>query len=108
MGQSASTVRPPDVHSKNNKNNNDDVSDEDEKSFFPEPTGKEYEEIDKLQSELPSMIDEESRQQVDDYVEACNNGKGPMVACFATGEYLSMFERKVSVDCVFLYVCVFF
>lgn len=62
--------------------------------LFPTPTGHEYDAIDKLQAELPSMIDEESQQQVDDYRDACNNGKGPMVACFATAEFLSMFERK--------------
>ena len=62
--------------------------------IFPTPTGHEYDNIDKLQSELPSMIDEESQQQVDDYRDACNGGKGPMVACFATAEFLSMFERK--------------
>lgn len=69
-------------------------STEDE-ALYPTPTGHEYDAIDKLQAELPAIIDEESRQQVDDYIEACNDGKGPMVACFATGEYLSMFERKV-------------
>merc|ERR1712232_418658 len=26
--------------------------------------------------------------------EACDNGRGPMVACFATAEYLSLFLRK--------------
>ena len=62
--------------------------------IFPTPTGHEYDPIDKLQSELPSLIDEESQQQVDDYREACDNGKGPVVACFATAEFLSMFERK--------------
>eukprot|EP00934_Nitzschia_sp_Nitz4_P002765 Nitzschia sp. Nitz4//scaffold20_size174350//152710//153803//NITZ4_002129-RA/size174350-processed-gene-0.73-mRNA-1//1//CDS//3329541890//2755//frame0 len=65
-----------------------------DKPLYPEPTGHEYDEIDKLQAELPSIIDEESRQQVDDYIQACDKGKGPMVACFATGEYISMFERK--------------
>jgi len=62
--------------------------------LFPIPTGHEYDTIDKLQAELPSMIDEESQQQVDDYRDACNGGKGPMVACFATAEFLSMFEQK--------------
>lgn len=62
--------------------------------IFPDPTGNEYSAIDKLQAELPSIIDEESQQQVDDYKEACDGGKGPMVACFATAEFISMFERK--------------
>ena len=65
-----------------------------EKPLFPNPTGTEYDAIDKLQAELPAIIDDESQQQVDDYKEACNDGKGPMVACFATGEFVSMFERK--------------
>lgn len=68
----------------------------DDQALFPDPSGHEYDEIDKLQAELPPVIDEESRQQVDDYVQACDNGKGPMVACFATAEYISMFERRVS------------
>ncbi|CAJ1954427.1 unnamed protein product [Cylindrotheca closterium] len=73
------------------ESSSENVGDE---ALFPDPTGHEYDEIDKLQAELPSIIDEESRQQVDDYIEACNNGKGPMAACYATGEFLSMFERK--------------
>jgi hypothetical protein len=68
----------------------------DEQPLYPDPSGHEYDAIDKLQAELPSIIDDESQQQVDDYMEACNDGKGPMVACYATGEFLSMFERKVS------------
>jgi TPR repeat protein len=67
---------------------------ENERPLFPSPTGTEYDAIDQLQAELPSMIDEESQQQVDDYKQACDEGRGPMVACFATGEFLSMFERK--------------
>ena len=61
---------------------------------FPTPSGNEYDTIDKIASELPHVIDDESRQQVEDYKQACDNGKGPMVACFATAEYLSLFERK--------------
>ena len=57
-------------------------------------TGHEYDVIDKIAAELPNIIDEESKQQVQDYLEACDKGKGPMVACFAAGEYLSLFERK--------------
>lgn len=64
------------------------------KSRYPTPTGKEYDVIDKIAAELPNVIDEESKQQVADYLEACDGGKGPMVACFAAGEYLSLFERK--------------
>ncbi len=61
---------------------------------FPTPTGQEYDLIDKIASELPSIIDEESNQQVQDYIQACDNGKGPVVACFSTAEYLSLFLRK--------------
>ena len=63
-------------------------------SVFPVPSGNEYDAIDRIAAELPNVIDEESRQQVEDYKQACDRGKGPMVACFATGEYLSLFERK--------------
>lgn len=64
------------------------------KSRYPTPTGKEYDVIDKIAAELPNVIDDESKQQVADYLEACDGGKGPAVACFAAGEYLSLFERK--------------
>lgn len=53
-----------------------------------------YDKIDQLAAELPHVIDEESRIQVEDYKQACNNGKGPMVACFATAEFISLYERK--------------
>lgn len=79
-------------------NNNNNKNNDDDQPLYPDPSGHEYDEIDRLQAELPSIIDEESRQQVDDYIQACDNGKGPMVACFATGEYISMFERKVRTD----------
>jgi hypothetical protein len=65
------------------------------KERFPTPTGHEYDAIDKIASELPNVIDDESRQQVADYKEACDNGKGTMVACFATGKYLSALETLV-------------
>lgn len=64
------------------------------KSPFPSPTGKEYDLIDQIAAELPSVIDDESSQQVQDYIAACDNGKGPVVACFSTAEYLSLFLRK--------------
>jgi TPR repeat protein len=70
------------------------TSDPSSKSKYPTPTGHEYDAIDKIASELPNVIDDESRQQVEDYKQACDNGKGPVVACFATGEYLSLFERR--------------
>jgi TPR repeat protein len=67
---------------------------EEEQSPFPIPTGQEFDAIDRIAAELPNVIDDESRQQVEDYKQACDNGNGPVVACFATGEYLSLFERK--------------
>jgi hypothetical protein len=50
-----------------------------DEELYPTPTGREYDAIDQLAAELPNVIDEESRQQVEDYRQACNNGKGPMV-----------------------------
>jgi TPR repeat protein len=77
------------------------VSDEDDLASsghkigqVPTPTGDEYDLMDQLASDLPSVIDDESKQQVEDYIRSCNNGQGPMVACFSTAEYLSLFLRK--------------
>ena len=61
---------------------------------IPTPTGDEYDLMDQLAADLPSVIDDESKQQVEDYIRSCNNGQGPMVACFSTAEYLSLFLRK--------------
>lgn len=72
----------------------DDVRPDTGDDGFPVPTGKEYELMDQLAAELPNIIDDQSRQQVEDFRQACDDGKGPMVACFATAEYLSLFERK--------------
>jgi len=76
--------------------NNDDASSDPSKpkSRYPTPTGQEYDVIDRIAAELPNVIDDESKQQVLDYLEACDDGKGPVVACFAAAEYLSLFERK--------------
>lgn len=60
----------------------------------PIPTGHEYDLMDQIASDLPSVMDDESRLQVEEYIRSCNNGKGPMVACFSTAEYLSLFLRK--------------
>ena len=60
----------------------------------PIPTGHEYDLMDQIASDLPSVMDDESKQQVEEYIRSCNNGKGPMVACFSTAEYLSLFLRK--------------
>jgi len=61
---------------------------------YSSPQSSAYDTIDKIAAELPHVIDDESRQQVEDYKQACDDGKGPMVACFSTAEYLSLFERK--------------
>jgi len=67
-------------------------------SPFPTPTGKEYDLIDSIAAELPSIIDEESNEQVQDYIQACNKGRGPMVACFSTAEYLSLFLSCAQIE----------
>jgi hypothetical protein len=46
---------------------------------YPIPKGDEYDAIDRIAAELPNVIDDESRQQVEDYKQACDDGKGPMV-----------------------------
>jgi len=77
------------------------VSDDDESTNTsgtprqaPTPTGHEYDLMDQIVADLPSVIDDESKQQVEEYIRSCNNGKGPMVSCFSTAEYISLFERK--------------
>ena len=96
MGQGqSSTVNVPSPPTSSASEKSTTASDGENQPIYPDPNGNEYSEIDKLQAELPAIIDDESRQQVDDYIQACDGGKGPMVACFATGEYISMFERKV-------------
>jgi hypothetical protein len=72
----------------------DDEADGSSFHHFPTPTGSEYDLIDKIAAELPAIIDDQSKQQVQDYIDACDNGQGPMVACFSTAEYLSLFLRK--------------
>jgi len=94
MGQGQSQPEAPPTKSFQSSDSKNPQAGGDE-ALYPDPTGHEYDEIDKLQAELPNVIDEESRQQVEDYTQACDGGKGPMVACFATAEYISMFERRV-------------
>lgn len=60
----------------------------------PTPTGHEYDLMDQIASDLPSVMDDESKQQVEEYIRSCNDGKGPMVSCFSTAEYLSLFKRN--------------
>jgi len=96
MGQGQSNTSSSKTFPTSNKTPSSSTSDNDDQPLYPDPSGHEYDEIDKIQAELPNIIDEESRQQVDDYMQACDGGKGPMVACFATAEYISMFERRVS------------
>jgi hypothetical protein len=97
QGQSRADVSPSKTFETTHSSaGSSDSPSSEEQPLYPDPSGHEYDAIDKLQAELPAIIDEESQQQVDDYLQACDGGKGPMVACFATGEYISMFERKVS------------
>lgn len=77
-------------------------SDQSESSSFLKPTGREYDKIDKLAATLPKVIDDKSRAEVDEYVRACDGGKGPATACHATAEYLSNFEQNHK-DAVALY-----
>lgn len=72
----------------------DDSTEDAGRPRAPIPTGREYDLMDQIASDLPSVMDDESRQQVEEYVRSCNDGKGPMVACFSTAEYLSLFHRK--------------
>jgi hypothetical protein len=78
MGASQSHRIPPRSSESSYESNNKSGGDSGQQPLFPYPTGHEYDAIDKLQAELPSIIDEESQQQVDDYKEACNDGKGPV------------------------------
>lgn len=83
-------VNTQDADKSSTTNNKSDSS----TASYPTPTGREYDLIDELASELPSIIDDESKRQVEEYIASCDNGKGPMVACHSTAEYLSLFERK--------------
>lgn len=56
--------------------------------IYPIPKGDEYDAIDKIAAELPNVIDDESRQQVEDYKQACDNGKGPMVRAHLLNRYV--------------------
>jgi len=75
-------------------NDNDQSTDPSQPPKAPTPTGHEYDLMDQIASDLPSVIDEESKKQVEEYIRTCDNGKGPMVACFSTAEYVSLFLRK--------------
>lgn len=98
QGQSRTSDAPLPKAATPSRDTNSSAGGGDDQPLYPDPSGHEYDEIDKIQAELPNIIDEESRQQVDDYLQACDGGKGPMVACFATAEYISMFERRVSIN----------
>ena len=68
-------------------------------SEYPAPRGDEYDKLDQLLDSLPKIIDAESAQQVEEYVRSCDKGKGPVVACFSTAEYLSLMERNYEEAC---------
>lgn len=86
MGANQSSAKPAVATS--DKNN------EKSSRVFSHPSEMRYDQIDKVASQLPHFIDDESRQQVEDFKQACDDGKGPMVACFSTAEFISLFERK--------------
>uniref|UniRef100_A0A6S8YAL9 Beta-lactamase n=1 Tax=Ditylum brightwellii TaxID=49249 RepID=A0A6S8YAL9_9STRA len=73
---------------------NNGVDNNSDPNAFPVPTGKEYDLMDSIAADLPAIIDDESKAQVEEYIAACDNGNGPMVACYSTAEYLSLFLRK--------------
>lgn len=93
MGASASKSSVPPVSSSGGSSSSND-SNKAAASSSPFTKDQPYDVMDRIASELPHVIDDESRLQVEDYKQACDNGKGPMVSCFATGEYISLFERK--------------
>lgn len=65
MGQGQSADAPP-AKTFSSNTQREETNDDNDEPVYPTPTGHEYDEIDKLQAELPSMIDDESRQQVDE------------------------------------------
>jgi hypothetical protein len=80
--QQTTNPKSPSATRTNHRNNDEPPQQQQqhpEEELYPTPTGREYDAIDQLAAELPNIIDEESRQQVEDYRQACNNGKGPMV-----------------------------
>lgn len=109
MGANQSHQIPPATEKSNGGRGSNKRSEEDEDDdspIFPNPTGHEYDAIDKLQAELPSIIDDESQQQVDDYKEACNGGKGPVRFFFvnASGNYDYTDDEDVVV-CISIVSC---
>eukprot|EP00592_Proboscia_alata_P003007 CAMPEP_0194366358 /NCGR_PEP_ID=MMETSP0174-20130528/14389_1 /TAXON_ID=216777 /ORGANISM="Proboscia alata, Strain PI-D3" /LENGTH=346 /DNA_ID=CAMNT_0039141497 /DNA_START=241 /DNA_END=1281 /DNA_ORIENTATION=+ len=60
---------------------------------YPIPKGDEYDKINKLLDMMPTFIDDESKAEVDAYTKECNDGAGPVVACFSTAEYISLMQR---------------
>jgi hypothetical protein len=61
-------------------------------SQYPKPKGDEYDKFEKLISTLPKVIEAENLREVEEYIQACDKGKGPAVACFSTAEYLSLVD----------------
>lgn len=66
------------------------ASDSSSNEVYPTPKGNEYDAIDQIAAELPNVIDDESRQQVEDYKQACDNGKGPMVRTGYTCDFMDV------------------
>jgi hypothetical protein len=68
-------------------------------SQYPKPKGDEYDKIEKLVSTLPKVIEAENLREVEEYIQACDKGKGPAVACFSTAEYLSLIDLNHEEAC---------
>mmetsp|Transcript_29542 Transcript_29542/g.42251 ORF Transcript_29542/g.42251 Transcript_29542/m.42251 type:complete len:327 (-) Transcript_29542:179-1159(-) len=68
-------------------------------SQYPKPKGDEYEKLDELVATLPKVIEADSAREIEEYIEACDKGKGPVVACFSTAEYLSLMDLNYEEAC---------
>ncbi len=68
-------------------------------SQYPKPRGDEYDKFENLVSTLPKVIEAENLREIEDYIQACDKGKGPAVACFSTAEYLSLVDLNHEEAC---------
>lgn len=68
-------------------------------SQYPKPRGDEYDKFETLVSTLPKVIESENLREIEEYIQACDKGKGPAVACFSTAEYLSLVDLNHEEAC---------
>jgi hypothetical protein len=94
MGSSSSkTEQQSDINSSSPSTvTNASTSQSTSSSQYPKPKGDEYDKFEKLISTLPKVIEAENLREVEEYIQACDKGKGPAVACFSTAEYLSLVD----------------